>query len=72
MNPPDPREQEAAQRRAWFAAAEIGDVAAMATVLAQQPQLVDATTRLQVLYLRSNCALFIASRTDQSVVIGLF
>ncbi|GAB9475779.1 hypothetical protein Gpo141_00012858, partial [Globisporangium polare] len=47
MNPPDPREQEAAQRRAWFAAAEIGDVAAMATVLAQQPQLVDATTRLQ-------------------------
>lgn len=34
--------------RAWFAAAEVGDINTMSRVLAEQPQLIDATTHLHV------------------------
>lgn len=43
-------QDEAKRRRAWFAAAEEGEIVAMAALLEQQPKLIDATTRLQVLF----------------------
>ncbi|KAF1314528.1 Ankyrin repeat domain-containing protein 50, partial [Globisporangium splendens] len=35
------------RQQTWFAAAEVGDVVTMAHVLAQQPELIQTTTRLQ-------------------------
>lgn len=62
-----PRELLAQQRRAWFVAAENGDAAAMAQLLAQQPALIDATEQLQVrCAYNTNLALSANARTLKS------
>lgn len=49
----DAEQQEAVKRRTRFAAAEAGEIEAIAALLVQQPGLINATTRLQVINVRS-------------------